>query len=352
MWVGKWIRKCLWHAMAHVFSAPGTTIASWPRLVVALSDARLLARLVFYGELSEGTEREAGYVAHFSLDILSTEHLWAFALCRIMPKQRICPFKPGPSKKRLFHTPRIFKPKIRTKLWKRKKWIGVPGFVSCASGTLWVGADYLLGSLWALAVLDGGEGPQSAPWLGCNWRDAAFQTSWMPMMVEARSWQIASFLCDSLEKTQVLPVICGGIGGGCSFFQAPMPIRSILIRLGNNAKLLTDTNSMAPSISHAQCQGECCFPGSCLWGPGSPNMATGFATVRIQLEYSFAFQNWTKRLGIRSIFQSGHGFGVAFGEALVVVVPLLDMLPLGGVSCSFCMCSEFVFPICHMPCIL
>lgn len=60
-------------------------------------------------------------------------------------------------------------------------------------------------------------------------------------------------------------------------------------------------------------------------------MATGFATVRIQLEYSFAFQNWTKRLGIRSIFQPGHGFGVAFGEALVVVVPLLDMLPLGGV---------------------
>lgn len=165
MWVGKWIRKCLWHAMAHVFSSPGTIIASWPRLVVALSDARLLARLVFYGELSEGTEREAGYVAHFSLDILSTELLWAFALCRIMPKQRICPFKPGPSKKRLFHTPRIFKPKaLEAEEWIG--WIGMPGFVSCASGTLWVGADYLLGSLWALAVLDGGEGPQSAPWFG------------------------------------------------------------------------------------------------------------------------------------------------------------------------------------------
>ena len=29
------------------------------RLVVAFSDARLLARLVFYGDLSEGEEREA-----------------------------------------------------------------------------------------------------------------------------------------------------------------------------------------------------------------------------------------------------------------------------------------------------
>ena len=227
MWVGKWIRKCLWHAMAHVFSSPATIIASWPRLVVALSDARLLARLVFYGELSEGTEREAGYVAHFSLDILSTEHLWALALCRIMPKQRMCPFKPGPSKKRLFYTPRIFKPKMRTKLWKQKS--GLACQVLCPVPLERCELEQItcldLSEPWLFWT--GGRALNLHPGLGCNWRDAAFQTSWMPMMVQARSWQIASFLCNSLEKTQVLPVICGGIGDGCSFFQAPMPVRSI-----------------------------------------------------------------------------------------------------------------------------
>lgn len=63
------------HGPCFQCTRPYSIVASWPRLVVALSDARLLARLVFYGELSEGTEREAGYVAHFSLDILSTELL-------------------------------------------------------------------------------------------------------------------------------------------------------------------------------------------------------------------------------------------------------------------------------------
>ncbi len=99
--------------------------------------------------------------------------------------------------KRLVHTPRIFKPTMRTKLGKLETWIGTPGFVSCALGTLWVGADYLLGSLWALAILNRewdimAMKPQNLhPGLGCNSRDAAIQTSWMPMMVQAQSWHRA-----------------------------------------------------------------------------------------------------------------------------------------------------------------